>query len=132
MENIKVTGDREFEFDYLEKRKFELRTKNKKDNEEWVNALLELQNIFEKIGSEQNNIRSISEATYFSSNVPNSLPSPSAMIEERAKSESKESWKFENLDKDAFNSIIDDIRSTEQTSDPKLYIPPGENSEKEM
>lgn len=42
MENIKVTGDREFEFDYLEKRKFELRTKNKKDNEEWVNALLEL------------------------------------------------------------------------------------------
>lgn len=54
------------------------------------------------------------------------------MIEERAKSESKESWKFENLDKDAFNSIIDDIRSTEQTSDPKLYIPPGENSEKEM
>lgn len=94
---------------------FELRTKNKEERDEWVEALEFLIDIREKLGNMANE-RSVSVSTYFSVDTPVVGQSDTNL----EKQKSSKSYKYSNLGKDEIIGIMDEDSGQLDSMDEQL------------
>lgn len=112
MNSITEYGKYDFSIEYSGQRTFELRADNTNERDSWVKCLNFLRDVKEKMGNQLDSIRSQSQAAYFQKD---SFASGGGR-ESSGSFTDKESWKINNLDKEALLGVIDEeAKDNDQT-----------------
>lgn len=113
--DVKSSGKKEFNIEYDGVRTFELQASNTSERDTWVQCILFLRDIKEKMGSQLDSFRSQSDAAYFDGG------SFASSRESSGSFSNKQSWRLTNLDKDAVLGVIDEDEKVKDTeNDSKL------------
>jgi hypothetical protein len=100
--SVTPQGKKEFNIDYDGVRTFELQASNGSERDTWIQCIIFLRDIKEKMGSQLDSFRTQSEAAYFDEGSFASNRNASGSFS------NKQDWRISNLDKESILGVIDE------------------------